>query len=83
MLKNVGKIDRILRSLLALFLIWLGVFYLNGMEGDLLGIAIALASLIPINMSATGSCPVFRGFNIHSLSKTELKKYGNPLKKKE
>ena len=82
MLKNVGKIDRSLRLLLAIFLIWLGLFYKNGIQGELIGILIACCSLLPIYMGLTGSCFVFRWANIHSLSKKEVAQYGNPTEKK-
>lgn len=37
MIKNVGKIDRTLRFLLALALIWIGLFVLKGKEGNIIG----------------------------------------------
>ena len=78
MKKNVGKIDRALRFLLGLFLIWLGVFVLNGKEGEVIGILVALISLMPFYMALTRSCFVFRWFKIHSLSKKECEIYGQP-----
>ena len=82
MIINVGKIDRTLRFLLGIFLIWLGLYVFNGLEGSIIGILVAAVSLMPFYMTATGSCFVFRWFNIHSLSKKELDKYGDPRKKK-
>jgi hypothetical protein len=38
MIKNIGNIDRTLRLLLGLFLVWLGIFVLNGKEGNVIGI---------------------------------------------
>ncbi len=78
MIKNVGKIDRTLRFLLGLFLLWLGLYRFNGIEGNIIGILITLVSLMPFYMTLTGSCFVFRWFEIHSLSKSEFKKYGEP-----
>ena len=78
MIKNVGKIDRTLRLLLGLFLVWLGVFVLNGKEGNVIGIFVALFSLMPFYMGFTRSCFVFRWFKIHSLSKKECEIYGQP-----
>jgi hypothetical protein len=78
MIKNVGKIDRTLRLLLGLTLVWLGVIVLNGMEGDVLGILVSLISLMPFYMAVTRSCFVFRWFKIHSLSKKECEIYGQP-----
>ena len=81
MKKNVGKIDRALRFLLGLFLIWLGVFVLNGKEGEVIGILVALISLMPFYMALTRSCFVFRWFKIHSLSKKECEIFGQPYPK--
>lgn len=78
MLKNVGLIDRILRFLLAVFLVWLGLFYLEGFRGNITGILISVTALLPLYMVITQSCFVFRWFNIHSLSKGEILRYGDP-----
>jgi hypothetical protein len=80
MIKNVGKIDRTLRFLLGLFLVWLGLFMLNGKEGKVMGIFVALISLMPFYMALTGSCFVFRWFKIHSLSKKECQIHGHPYR---
>ena len=78
MKKNVGKADRTLRFLFALFLLWLGLFSLNGINGKISGIIVALFSLMPFTTSISGRCPVFRWFRFHSLSKKELEAYGKP-----
>ena len=83
MIKNVGSIDRLLRFLLGSFLVWLGLWQFNGLQGNLIGILIALASLLPFYMVVTSSCFVFRWFNIHTLSKAERQKHGNPYEKSE
>jgi len=71
LIKNVGKIDRTLRFLL-------GLFVMNGKEGDIIGILVATISLIPFYMTFTVSCFVFRWFKTHSLSKKECEIYGPP-----
>ena len=81
MIKNVGKIDRTLRFLLGLLLVWLGVFVLNGKEGNMIGLFVALFSLMPFYMAVTRSCFVFRWFKIHSLSKKECEIFGQPYPK--
>jgi hypothetical protein len=81
MIKNVGKIDRTLRFVLGLFLVWLGLFVMNGKEGNIIGILVAIISLMPFYMTFTGSCFVFRWFKIHSLSKSECQRYGDPYEK--
>lgn len=78
MKKNVGKIDRILRFFLGLFLLWSGLLALKGIDGRILGILVALVSVMPFTMSTFGICPVFRWFGIHSLSKREPEIYGDP-----
>ncbi len=69
MIINIGTPDRIFRLTLALVLVWLGLFFLDGLNGDLLGIAVALTSLLPFYMVATRSCFVFRWFGISSIRK--------------
>ena len=81
MIKNVGKVDRSLRFLLGLFLIWMGLFELDGKQGDWIGILVAVLSILPFYMALSGSCFVFRWFKIHSLSKTERELYGKPYSK--
>jgi len=78
MIKNVGWIDRLLRFLLGILLIWIGLWELNGLQGNIIGIVVTVISLIPFYMTWTGSCFVFRWFKIHSLSKTECQRYGEP-----
>ena len=82
MAKNVGKIDRTFRFFLGLFLIWLGVYILKGKEGNVIGILVALISLMPFYMALTRSCFVFRWFKTHSLSKNECEILGPPYSEK-
>ena len=46
MKKNVGTIDATLRFFLGIFFIWLGLFYMNGVNGELGGIIVALISIV-------------------------------------
>lgn len=78
MKKNVGSVDRLLRFILGLFLVWLGIFFLNGKEGSIIGIAVSATSLLPFYMVITQSCFVFRWTKFHSFSKKEFKKHGDP-----
>ncbi len=71
MKKNVGKIDSILRFLFGLFLVWLGLFYLQGLKGEAIGLIVAILSMIPFAISATKVCPVFTLFKISSITKKE------------
>ena len=81
MIKNVGKIDRILRVLLGFFIVWLGLWKLNGLEGNVIGIITSLISLMPFYMAVTRSCFVFKWFKIHSFSKSESQTHGDPYGK--
>lgn len=81
MIKNIGKIDKILRFILGAFLLWLGLFLFDGKGGNIWGILVALTSLLPFYMVISGSCFVFNWFKIHSLSKSELQDKGEPYPK--
>ena len=67
--KNVGNIDATLRFLLGIFLIWLGLFYLRGIDGEAGGIIVALISIVPFTFSLTRKCPVFYWLKISSIPK--------------
>ena len=81
MKKNMGKIDRILRAILAVALLAAGLFWLEGLSGDLTGIIVATLSLIPIFTSSTAFCPIFSMLKIHSFSKKECETHGDPYEK--
>ena len=81
MIKNVGLIDRLLRFLLGVLLVLVGLWKLEGLEGNIVGILMAVVSLLPFYMSITASCFVFKWFKIHSLSKSECERNGDPYLK--
>jgi hypothetical protein len=70
-MKNVGKIDQIVRLLIGLTLVFIGLFVLGGNRGNFLGIGVTLCSALPFYVFATRSCPVFLWLKINSLSKKE------------
>ena len=70
MKKNVGKVDAIVRILFGIFLLWLGLVRLNGLEGSILGILVAILSLIPFTIATTRTCPIFSIFKISSIPKS-------------
>jgi Inner membrane protein YgaP-like, transmembrane domain len=80
MIKNVGKKDQIFRLLLALFLTWFGLVYLNGIQGNIWGILVTCASLLPYYMVLTRRCFVFGWCAINSLSKKEQSSIGESEK---
>ncbi len=65
MLINVGSTVPAMRFILALLLLYLGLFVLKGLEGKLIGILIAMTSLLSLYMVITRSCFVFPWLNIH------------------
>ena len=68
MKKNVGNLDATLRVILGIFLIWLGLFQVDGLNGDIWGILISICAVLPFTMAITRICPVFTVFNISSIS---------------
>ena len=69
--RNVGDLDAGLRALLAMSLIGLGLLQFDGLKGEPVGIAVALASLLPLSMVVTRRCFVFRWFGWSSVPKAE------------
>ena len=67
--KNVGNLDASLRILFGIFLLWLGLFSMKGISGNLWGIFVALISIAPFTFSITRKCPIFHFFNISSIPK--------------
>ena len=80
--KNVGVVDRVLRFLLGLVLLYLGLFVWAGIQGSILGLAVAASSALPFYMAISRSCFVFRWFHINSLTKTECEILGEPYPEK-
>lgn len=56
---NVGPIDRIVRYTIAAALIIVGLFVLDGIHGETVGIVVAVLSLLPITTATTRSCPAY------------------------
>jgi len=68
-MENVGNLDASLRFLLGIFLLWLGLFLMKGINGNLWGILVALISIAPFTFSLTRKCPIFHFFHISSIPK--------------
>lgn len=57
--KNVGNLDAFLRAILGIFLIWFGLFQLEGLSGNVTGIIVALVSIAPFTFAINRKCPIF------------------------
>lgn len=57
---NVGTVDRVVRIIAGLVLIWLGFFALSGAVGIILGIV----GLLPLLTGLMGWCPAYLPFKI-------------------
>ncbi len=65
--KNMGRLDRTLRVVVGVALIPIGLFALNGWQGNLIGIFVAGVALVPLVTSLTGFCPGYLPFGISTL----------------
>jgi hypothetical protein len=65
----VGNLDAGMRAVLAVSLLVFGLLGLGGMDGDPVGILVALGSLMPFYMVVTRRCFVFRWFGWSSVPK--------------
>lgn len=82
-IRNVGKADRVVRLLLAGFVLWSGLVLLDGLKGNILGILVCSLSTIPFYMALKGSCFVLAFFKKHTLDIQECKLYGHPYQEKK
>jgi hypothetical protein len=67
--KNVGNLDALLGTPLGIFLVAFGLLFLDGWRGNIIGILVALISLMPFYMAITRKCFVFRWLHISSIPK--------------
>jgi hypothetical protein len=67
--RNEGTIDRILRVILATVLLLVGLFWLGGLQGSVLGLVVTGFSLLPLITGLTGFCPLYVPFGISTLEK--------------
>ena len=73
MKKNVGNVDAALRYMFGIFLLWLGLVELKGLEGNTTGVLVAIFSLIPFTIATVRKCPVFSILKISSIPKQKKK----------
>lgn len=67
--RNEGIIDRTLRVLLSLVLLPTGLFWLGGLQGNVLGLMVTGFSFLPLITGLTGFCPLYVPFGISTLEK--------------
>lgn len=67
--RNEGIIDRTLRVALATVLLSVGLFLLNGLQGNVPGLIVAGFGMLPLITGLTGFCPLYVPFGISTLEK--------------
>lgn len=67
--RNEGTIDRILRVILAAVLLLVGLFWLGGLQGNVLGLVVTGFGLLPLITGLSGVCPLYIPFGISTLEK--------------
>ncbi|MEE9911591.1 MAG: DUF2892 domain-containing protein [Deltaproteobacteria bacterium] len=68
MKKNMGTIDRIVRTLLAIVVL---ILYLNGSITGVAAVILGIFALIFLVTSAIGYCPLYAPFNISTIGKSK------------
>ena len=69
--KNMGRLDRTLRFIVAVALIPTGLVALGGWQGNLIGLLVAAFALLPLVTSLTGFCPAYVPFGISTLDREQ------------
>lgn len=67
--QNIGPLDRTLRLIAGAALVPIGLFLVNGSQGNPIGIAVAAFGLAPIVTGLTGFCPGYVPFGITTLGR--------------
>ena len=67
--RNEGIIDRTLRVILATVLLLVGLFWLGGLQGSVLGLVVTGFALLPLLTGLTGFCPLYVPLGISTLEK--------------
>lgn len=65
--RNEGTLDRIVRLAVGTVLLPAGLFWLGGLQGNVLGLLIALPGVIGLVTALTGFCPTYVLFGISTL----------------
>ena len=68
--KNMGQLDRALRFIVGVVFIPIGLFLLDGLQGNLPGILVAVFGVVPLlATSLIGFCPGYIPFGISTLGR--------------
>jgi hypothetical protein len=66
---NESTVDRVVRAVLGVILLWAGLWPLAGLQGSVLGIIVVLVALILLFTAATGFCLIYRLLGISTIKK--------------
>jgi len=58
--RNEGTVDRVIRAVAGLVLIWLGLWPLHGLQAAAWGIVVGVVGLILVVTGITGFCLIYR-----------------------
>jgi len=67
--RNESTVDRIVRAVLGLILLWVGLWPLGGLQATVVGIIVALIGLVLVVTAITGFCLIYRLVGISTLKK--------------
>ncbi len=65
--RNEGTLDRIMRLALAAVLLPAGLVWLGGLQGNVVGLLVALPGVLGLISGVTGFCPLYVPFGISTL----------------
>lgn len=68
MKKNLGLLDRIIRAIIAVFIVWL--YYMDYLTGNLAYVLLAAAAIY-MATSLASSCPLYIPFGINTYKSKE------------
>jgi uncharacterized membrane protein len=66
---NENTIDRGIRAVLGVILVYAGLWPMAGLQGNLAGILVTVAGLVLVVTAATGFCLLYRVFGISTCKK--------------
>ncbi len=69
MKKNVGTVDSMIRYVVAAALVVVGLFVLKGIQGNLTGVIVAAAAIVPALTATVKSCPLYTIVGLNTAEK--------------